>query len=65
MILSTKQKQIMDMESRLMVAKREGGGNGMNGEFGGGRCKLLLLEWMGSEVLLYSTGKYVQYLDGR
>jgi len=48
-----------------MVAKREGGGNGMNGEFGGGRCKLLLLEWMGSEVLLYSTGKYVQYLDGR
>ena len=41
----------------------------MNGEFGVGRCKLLHLEWISNEVLLYSTGNYVQSLgvehDGR
>ena len=26
------------------------------------RCKLLHLEWMSNEVLLYSTGKYIQSL---
>ena len=45
-----------------MVAKRVGGGSGMNWEFGVGRCKLLHLEWINSEVLLYSTGNYVQSL---
>ena len=52
-----------------MVAKGEGEGSGMDGEFGVGRCKLLHLEWMGNEVLLYSTGNCVQSLgignDGR
>ena len=47
----------------------EGGESGMDGEFGVGRCKLLHLEWIGNEVLLYSTGNYIQYLgiehDGR
>ena len=41
----------------------------MNGEFGVGRCKLLHLEWIRNEVLLYSTGNYIQSLgikhDGR
>ena len=39
------------------------------GEFGVGRCELLHLEWISNEVLLYSTGKYIQSLgkkhDGR
>ena len=48
------------MENRLVVAKVEGRGSGMVGEFGAGRCKLLHLEWMSSEVLLYSTGDYIQ-----
>ena len=45
-----------------MVAKGEGEGNGMKGEFRVGRCKLLHLEWIGNEVLLYSTGNYIQSL---
>ena len=41
----------------------------MDREFGVGRCKLLHSEWMSNEVLLYSTGNYIQLLviehDGR
>ena len=44
MIQSTKQKQIMDMESRLVFSRSERGKKGMDGEFGVGRCKLLHLE---------------------
>ena len=40
----------------------EGGGSGMDGEFGGSRCKLIHLEWISNEVLLYSTGSYTQSL---
>lgn len=39
MILSTKQKPIMDME-RLVVARGKWGGSEMDGEFGVGGCKL-------------------------
>ena len=64
-----KKKQITDMESRLAVAKGEGGGNGIYREFGVGRYKLLHLEWISNGVLLYSTGNYIQSLgvehDGR
>ena len=52
-----------------MVAKRERGECGMDREFGVGRCKLLHLEWICNEVLLYSTGNCIQSLgtehDGR
>ena len=34
----------------------------MHWEFGVNRCKLLHLEWMGSEVLLYTTGNCIQSL---
>ena len=34
----------------------------MEREFRVSRCKLIHLEWMGSEVLLYSTGNCVQFL---
>ena len=43
MILSIK---IMDMESRLVVARGKGGGSGMDRKFGVGGCKLLHLGWM-------------------
>ena len=39
-----------------------GRGRGMDWEFGVGRCKLLHLEWISNEVLLYSTGNYIQSL---
>ena len=44
-----------------MVAKGEGGGEGMEWEFGIGRCKLLYIECINNKVLLYSTGNYIQY----
>ena len=41
----------------------------MDGEFGVTRCKLLYLEWISNEVLLYSKGNYIKSLgvehDGR
>ena len=41
----------------------------MDWEIGISRCKLLHLEWMSNDVLLYSTGNYIQSLlmehDGR
>ena len=30
-------------------------------EFGISRCKLLYIGWVNNKVLLYSTGKYIQY----
>ena len=39
MILSTKQKQIMDMESRLVVARGKEGGSRMDGDFRVGEYK--------------------------
>ena len=45
-----------------MVAKGERGGIGLDKEFGVSRCKLLHLEWISNEVLLYSTGDCVQSL---
>ena len=59
MILSTKQKQIMAKESRLVVPREEGWGSGMDGQFGVLGYKLLYLEWMGNGALLYSTGNSV------
>ena len=41
-----------------MVAKGEGGGSGMDWEFGVRRGKVLHLEWISNEVLPYNTGNY-------
>ena len=43
-----------------MVAKGKRAGSGMNWESGVNRCKPLHLEWIDNEVLLYSTGNYIQ-----
>ena len=53
------QKILMDLEDRLVVAKREGERSRMDWEFGVNRCKLLPLEWISNEILLYSTGNYI------
>ena len=47
------------MESRLVVAKGEGKGEGWTG-VRVSRCKLSHLEWISNEVLLCSTGSYIQ-----
>ena len=52
--------RLIDMDSRNVVAKGDGGRSGMDWEFGVNGYKLLHLEWIGNEVLLYSTGNYVQ-----
>ena len=36
-----------------------GRGNGVYWESGVNRCKLLPLEWISNEILLYSTGNYI------
>ena len=54
--------KLTDIENRPVVAKGDWGGSGRDGEFGVGRCKLLHLEWISNEVLLCSTGDYVQSL---
>ena len=53
----------------LVVAKGEGWREWDGWGFGVGRCKVLNLEEISNEVLLQSTGNYIQYLgikhDGR
>ena len=58
MNLST-EKKIIDLENRLVVAKAEGGGSGVDWVLGVNGCKLLLLEWICNETLLCSTGNYI------
>ena len=53
--------RITDIENSLMVAKWEGGGRGMDWEFGTSRCKLVYTEWINNKVLLCSTGNYIQF----
>ena len=54
--------RLIDTEIRLVVAKGEEGRRRgmMDWDFEVDICKLLLLEWMNSKVLLYSTGNYIQ-----
>ena len=57
-----------DIENNVVVTKGQEGWEawigrlgGMDWEVGISRCKLLYMGWISSEVLLYSTGNYVQY----
>ena len=63
MNLST-EKKIMDMENRLVVAKRDWKRVGWIRSLGVNRCKLWPLEWISNEILLYSTGNYLVTYDG-
>ena len=53
--------RLMNIGKRLVVAKEEGSGRGMDWEFGIIRYKLLSIGWINYKVLLYSTGNYIQY----
>ena len=54
------EKKLMDLEGSLAVAKAgDRGGSGMDCKFGVSRCKLLHLEWLSNEILLYSSGNYI------
>ena len=69
MNLSAKQKQTHRHKAQAFGCQEGGGGRELDREFWVGRCKLLHLEWISNEVLLYSTGNYIQSLgiehDGR
>ena len=52
-----------DMEKRLLIDEGEKRRRGIDWEFGDRQCKLLHLEWTSNEVLLYSTGNYIQSCD--
>ena len=58
--INQNRNRLRDTENRLVVAKGEEGGSGMDGEFGVRRCKLFHLEWISNEVLWYSTGNHIQ-----
>ena len=54
--------KLMDLENRLVVAKGEREGEEVGWESGVNRCKLLHLEWISNEILLYSPENYIQSL---
>ena len=60
MNLSTEQKQTHRRGEETCGYQGGGGGSGMDLDLGVSRCKLLLLEWISNEVLLYTTGNYIQ-----
>ena len=57
---SRNRNRLIDLEQTL-VAKC-GGEEGMDGEFGMNRHKLLYTEWINNKVLLYTKGNYIQHL---
>ena len=60
--LSTEKKQTHGLGEQTYGFQGGGGGSGMDWEFGVSRCKLLHLEWISNEILLYNTGNYIQSL---
>ena len=44
--------RLTDIENRLVIAKGEEGGRGMDWEFRVSRCKLLYIGWISNKVLL-------------
>ena len=58
---SMNQNRVTGKENTPVVAKGEREGGRMNLEFGINRCKLLYVEWIKTNVLLYSTGDYISY----
>ena len=54
-------KSLTDTGNRLVVTKQEEGLGGKNWEFGISRGKLLYIEWIKNNILLCSTGSYIEY----
>ena len=69
MNLSTQQKQTHSHTGQTCACQVGGVGNGVDRVFWVISCKLLHLEWIRNEVLLYRRGNYIQSLgidrDGR
>ena len=61
MNISTEQKQTHGRREQSCGCQGVGGGTRMDWEFGVSRYKLLHLEWISNEVLLYSTGNYIHH----
>ena len=62
MNLSMKQKQTHRYREQTCDCQGgEGVGGQMDWEFGISRCKLWYIGWINNNVLLYSTGNYIQY----
>ena len=62
MNLSTEKKQTCGLGEQTCGCRGQGGLRGENGvdwEFGVSRCKLLHLDWISNEILLFSTGNYI------
>ena len=57
MNLSTEKKQTHGRREHTCGC--QGGGSGMDWEFGVSKCKLLHLEQISNETLLYSIGNYI------
>ena len=62
MNLPTENKQSHGHGEQTCGCHRGGGRSGMDWESGVSRCKLLHWEWISKEILLYSTGNYIQSL---
>ena len=59
MNLSTEKKQTHGHGEQTCGCQGGWGGSGTDQEFGFSRCKLLHLEWISNEILLYSTENYI------
>ena len=55
-------RKIMDLENRLVVAKREVERVGWTGNLGLLKANVVPLEWISNEILLYSTRNHISSL---
>ena len=62
MNLFTEQEQSYRHGEQTCGCQAGGGGSGMEWDLRVSRCKLLHLEWINNEILLYSTGNYIRSL---
>ena len=62
MNLPTEQKQTHRHREQTRGCQGGGGRSGRDWEFGVSRCQLFYSEWISNEVLLRSTGNYIQSL---
>lgn len=65
MNLSTQQKQTHRHKEQTCGCQGAGRRGGVDWEFRVSTCKVLDVEWMGNEVLLYGKGNYVHNLLGQ
>ena len=56
MNLSTEKKQTQGLGKQTCVCQGEGGGSGIDWEFGNSRCQLLHLEWISNEIYCIAQG---------